>query len=90
MGKTRENKVIQYGGFAFYAFIGAFIPYMNDADHLLRHGAGSTLIPYLIANDIYVFLMGETAHKTGNTVKKKATAVALLAFAFLIIHIMLL
>lgn len=88
-GLARENKIIQYSGYAFYAFIGAYIPYMNDVDHLFRHGAGNTSILYLIANDIYVFLMGWTAYKTCNTVKKKAIAVILLAFAFLVIHFLL-
>ena len=72
-----------------YEFIGAYIPNRNDADHLVRIGADNTLIPYLVANDIYVFLMGWPTYKTGNTVKKKATAVALLEFAFLIIHVLL-
>ncbi len=89
IGITRGNKVIQYSGYAFYAFIGAYIPYMNDADHLVRHGAGNTLILYLIANDIYVFLMGWTAYRLCNTTRKKAFAVALLALVLLVVHFLL-
>ena len=89
VGRSRDSKLIQYSGYAFYAFIGAYIPYMNDADHLVRHGAGNTLILYLIANDIYVFLMGWTAYRLCKSTRKKVIAVVFLASVFLVVHFML-
>jgi hypothetical protein len=35
--------------------VGAVIPYKNDAEHLIKNGAGATLPVYIIANDLYVF-----------------------------------
>ncbi len=85
-GGTRGNKIIQCSGYVFSAFIGAYIPYMNDSQHLIKNGVGHTLIPYLIANDVYVFLMGWTAHRYCNTVRKKATAFTILLAVFLVLH----
>ena len=58
VGRKRGNRLIQYNGYAVYAFIGAYIPYMNDGEHLAKNGAANTLFPYLLGNDIYVFAMG--------------------------------
>ena len=86
VGRKRENRLIQYSGYVFYAFIGAYIPYMNDAEHLMKNGVAYTLFPYLLGNDIYVFAMGWLAYRGADTVKKKTYAVALLGVAFLVIH----
>ena len=86
IGRKRGNRLIQYSGYVFYAFIGAYIPYMNDAEHLAKNGAGNTLIPYLLGNDIYVFSMGWLGYRRANTVKKKIYAVAVLGVTFLVIH----
>ena len=86
VGREKGNRLIQYIGYLIYAFIGAYIPYMNDAEHLAKNGAGGTLIPYLLANDIYVFTMGWLSYRGANTVRKKAYAVTLLGTAFMVIH----
>ena len=89
IGRKRENKLIQYIGYVIYAVIGAYVPYMNDATHLANHGAGSTLIPYLIANDLYVFGMGYLSYRVADTTRKKLSVVIILAAIFLVIHFIL-
>jgi hypothetical protein len=58
VGRKIGNRLIQYTEYTVYAFIGAYIPYMNDVEHLAKKGASNTLFPYLLGNDIYVFAMG--------------------------------
>ena len=86
VGRRRGNRLIQYAGYAAYAVIGAYIPYMNDAEHLAKNGAADTLLPYVLGNDIYVFAMGWLAYRGADTVRKKAYAVLFLGFAFMFIH----
>lgn len=86
IGRKRGNRLIQYIGYVIYGVIGAYIPYMNDAEHLANHGAWDTLIPYLIANDLYVFGLGYLAYRTADTNRKRMMAVIVLAFFFLVIH----
>ncbi|MBT3284903.1 hypothetical protein HN807_01310 [Candidatus Bathyarchaeota archaeon] len=86
VGSKRGNRFIQYSGYAIYAFIGAFIPYMNDTEHLTKNGAANTLLPYILGNDIYVFAMGWLAYRAADSIKKKTYTVAFLGFAFLINH----
>ena len=88
IGRKRGNRLIQYIGYVIYAVIGAYIPYMNDAEHLANHGAAGTLILYLIANDLYVFGMGYLAYRAADTNRKRVIAVAVLGAVFLVVHFM--
>jgi len=86
IGRKRENRFIQYIGYVIYSVIGVYIPYMNDAEHLMRHGAYDTLFPYLIANDLYVFGLGYLAYRAADTNEKRIRAVIVLAVVFLVVH----
>jgi len=89
IGKKRKNKLLQYIGYVIYFTTGAYIPYVNDAEHLAKHGVYDTLIPYLIANDLYIFLTGLLAYRIADNTRKRALAVVALAVIFLVVHFFL-
>jgi len=57
-GKKKRVLYLRILPFLIYVAIGALIPYINDAQHLEKHGMGSTIPVYIVANDLYVFLFG--------------------------------
>jgi hypothetical protein len=57
-GEQENRLYLQILALAIFAVIGAVIPYMNDAEHLIKNGAGATLPVYIVANDLYVFTWG--------------------------------
>lgn len=87
-GRKRGNRIIQYIGYVFFGVIGTYIPYMNDAEHLLNHGAYGTLRPYLLANVLYVFGLGYLAYRAADTNGKRIKAVIVLAAVFLLVHLL--
>ena len=86
VGKKRGNRLIQFIGYVFFAVIGTYIPYMNDAVHLANHGAAGTLLPYLLVNVLYVFGLGYLAYRAADTNEKRIRAVIVLAVVFLVVH----
>ena len=61
-----------------------WIPYMNDAKHLTRHGEAGTLPLYLFFNVIYVLGMGLLAVLLRN--RWRLVVIAALVVAFLVLH----
>jgi hypothetical protein len=85
-GKSRGSVGLQVLGLLFFFVIGAVIPYVNDAEHLVKNGAESTLLVYIAFNDLYVFGVGVLAYRYTKTNRRRLLALAGLGFLFLIIH----
>jgi hypothetical protein len=87
-GHKKGKVYLQVLALCIYFVIGVVIPYMNDADHLTRHGQAATIPIYVVANDLYVFWWGVLAYKIATSNRKKAIALVVLFTLFLIIHFM--
>ena len=85
-GKSKGSAGLQALGLLIFGVIGAAIPYMNDAEHLVKNGAGSTLLVYLAFNDLYVFGVGVLAYRYAKSNRRRFFALAGLGFLFMIIH----
>ncbi len=85
-GKRKESVGLQAVGLLIFGVIGAVIPYVNDAEHLVKNGAGSTLLIYLAFNDLYVFCVGVLAYRYAKSNRRRFFALAGLGFLFMIIH----
>jgi hypothetical protein len=85
-GKSKGSAGLQALGLLIFFVIGAVIPYMNDAEHLTKNGAGSTLLIYLAFNDLYVFCVGVLAYRYAKSNRRRFFALACLGFLFLVIH----
>jgi hypothetical protein len=85
-GESKGSMGLQVLGLLFFFVIGAAIPYMNDAEHLVKNGAGSTLLVYLAFNDLYVFGVGVLAYRYTRTNRRRFFALAGLGLLFMIIH----
>jgi len=85
-GKRKESVGLQAVGLLIFGVIGAVIPYVNDAEHLVKNGAGSTLPVYLAFNDLYVFCVGVLAYRYAKSNRRRFFALAGLGFLFMIIH----
>ena len=85
-GKSRGSAGLQGLGLLFFFVIGVVIPYVNDAEHLLKNGVGSTLPAYLAFNDLYVFGVGVLAYRYAKSSRRRVLALACLGLLFLIIH----
>ena len=88
-GKERNIVLLQVLALCVYFATGAVIPYVTDAVHLMKHGAGDTLAMYVAANDLYVFFWGFLMFRVTKTVKKKATVLGVLFAAFVTVHFVL-
>lgn len=84
-GEEKNRLSLRILALAIFATIGAIIPYMNDAEHIVKNGAGGTLPAYVAANDAYVFLWGLLSHRILKP-RQKAALLGLLAAAFVLIH----
>ncbi|TEU11654.1 hypothetical protein E3J20_02480 [Candidatus Bathyarchaeota archaeon] len=84
-GEEKNRLSLRILALAIFATIGAIIPYMNDAEHIVKNGAGGTLPAYIAANDAYVFLWGLLSHRILKP-RQKAALLGLLAAAFVLIH----
>jgi hypothetical protein len=69
--------------------VGAAIPYMNDAEHRIKNGAGATLPAYIVANDLYVFTWGLLCHRFLKSNRAKSILLMFMGASFLFIHIFL-
>jgi len=86
----RENRLLlQILALAIFAVVGAAIPYMNDAEHLIKNGAGATLPVYIVANDLYVFTWGLLSHRVLKSNRAKAFLLGFMGASFLFIHLFL-
>jgi hypothetical protein len=85
-GERRGLPVVQGVAACVCGAILLFVPYFNDAEHLAKNGAGSTLLPYVVANALYVFLWGLLTHRVLKTLRGKALLMLALAAAFVVIH----
>ena len=86
----RENRLgIRIIALAIFAVVGAVIPYMNDSEHLIKHGAEATLPVYVAANDLYVFTWGLLCHRVLKSNRAKALLMIFMAVSFLFIHVFL-
>lgn len=65
------------------------IPYSNDADHLIRHGSGSVVPLYVLANAAYVAVAGVVILKLLKSTKWRLVFLLGLFAAFLLIHFLL-
>ncbi len=75
--------------FIIFATIGALIPYLNDAEHLVKNNMGHTIPVYILANDLYVFLFGLLAYRVARLIRAKLILVLILAAIFVCIHFIL-
>ena len=71
-GKEKKWLFLQVSAFCIFFAIGAFIPYMNDANHIEKHGGVNTLPIYVVANDLYVFSWGLLMYKIAKTSKEQS------------------
>lgn len=85
-GKSKGSVGLQALGLLIFFVIGAVIPYMNDAEHLVKNGAGSTLLIYLAFNDLYVFCVGVLAYRYAKSNRRRFFTLAGLGFLFMVIH----
>lgn len=86
----RENRLyLQILALAIFAVVGAAIPYMNDAEHLIKNGAGATLPVYIVANDLYVFTWGLLSHRVLKSNRARAILLMFMGASFLFIHLFL-
>jgi len=85
-GRNRRMWFLQGLALGIFFAIGALIPFMNDADHLIKNGQAATIPIYVISNDLYVFFWGLLTYKMARSVKAKAVVLSVLFFVFLIVH----
>ena len=88
-GKKKRVLYLRILPFLIYVAIGALIPYINDAQHLEKHGMGSTIPVYILANDLYVFLFGLLVYRVVKSNQMKSVLLVALFAAFLLIYFIL-
>jgi hypothetical protein len=85
-GEKKGMWFLQVLALGVFFAIGAFIPFMNDADHLTKNGQAATIPIYVIANDLYVFFWGLLTYRIARSIKTKAVVLSTLFLVFLIVH----
>ena len=85
-GEKKGMWFLQVLALGIFFAVGAFIPFMNDAEHLTNHGQAATIPIYVIANDLYVFFWGLLTYRMARSIKTKAVVLSTLFFVFLILH----
>jgi hypothetical protein len=85
-GEKKDMWFLQVLALGIFFAIGAFIPFMNDADHLTKNGQAATIPIYVIANDLYVFFWGLLTYRIARSIKFKAVVLSTLFLVFLIVH----
>lgn len=85
-GKANGRLGLRVLPFAIFFAIGAIIPYLADAAHLVKHGAGDTLPLYIVANDLYVFLWAVLLFKVARSTTRRVVVVGALAVTFFVLH----
>jgi len=84
--KKKGKWFLQVLALGIFFAIGAFIPFMNDAEHLTKHEQAATIPIYVIANDLYVFFWGLLTYRITKSIKTKAVVLSMLFFVFLVVH----
>jgi len=85
-GEKRGKLFLQVLALGIFFAVGAFIPFMNDAEHLTKNGQAGTIPIYVVANDLYVFFFGLLTYRIARSLKTKAVVLSTLFFVFLIVH----
>jgi hypothetical protein len=85
-GKKKGNLFLKILPFVLFAIIGALIPYMADAEHIRKNGMEHVLLYYVIANDLYVFLVGFVAYRLARKNSVRLLVLLALASIWAIIH----
>ena len=85
-GEKKGKFYISALSILFLLLIGAVIPYSNDIEHLIKNGAESTVVSYVIFNDLYVLFWGVLMYRISKTNQGKLLVLGILLIVFLCIH----
>jgi len=88
-GTKRRIIFLRVLPFVIFAAIGALIPYLGDSEHLAKNNMTGTLPVYLLANDLYVFLIGVLAYRVAKSNRVRAIVVAVMVVIFVCVHFLI-
>ena len=88
-GRGRYSWALRAAVTAAALFLPFWIPYSNDAEHLIKHGSGGAIPAYVLANAAYVTLAGIVTLRLFKSKKSRIVFLLVLLAAFLLVHFIL-
>jgi hypothetical protein len=89
VGRRRHPWVLRALALVAFVSIYLWIPYNNDANHLIKNGRGDAISLYVVANSLYVLIAGLSSLRLAASVRWKSALLGLLFLAFLLVHFVL-
>ncbi len=86
MGRSKHSVILKTANILLFLLIFLWIPYNNDATHLISHGCGDLIPLYAVANAIYVVGAGVAILRLATSTKWRLALLGGLVATFLFIH----